>query len=73
LHFLSTTDAERLVPALAEEDAQSEASEWGTPGSGEKGKRRRGKRLRSWVPGTRSSRSTPRVRRHDLHRKVACD
>ena len=26
--FLSTTDVGRLVPALAEKDAQSEASEW---------------------------------------------
>jgi hypothetical protein len=28
LDFLSTTDVGRLVPAAAEEDAQSEASEW---------------------------------------------
>jgi len=28
LDFLSTTDVGRLVPVLAEEDAESEASEW---------------------------------------------
>jgi hypothetical protein len=28
LDFLSTTDVGRLAPALVEEDAQSEASEW---------------------------------------------
>jgi hypothetical protein len=28
LDFVSTADVGRLVPALAEDDAQSEASEW---------------------------------------------
>jgi hypothetical protein len=28
LDYLATTDVGRLAPALAEEDAQSEASEW---------------------------------------------
>jgi len=33
-----------------EEDSESEASEW-EPGSGESGKKKRGRRRRSWVPG----------------------
>jgi len=54
LDLLSSTDVGRLVPALAEEGAQSEAS-GREPGSRENGNRRGGKRPRNWAPRRRGS------------------
>ena len=51
--FLSTTDVGRRIPAPAEEDARSEASEWELGSSGSE--KRRGKQsLRSWALRSRN-------------------